>query len=238
MVSPELLGYIRTEIKNNAARDQIRSRLMLQGWTSGDVGEAFAIIEAESPVRIPVPAPGPVVTASPMVMSYGAAGESKTSTKYLKTIFKTLLVVILITGIAYAIWMVRPLILSSIGTKPVNVSPEASVPQPLTDESTKAQVKAAYLNLKALVNSGDFGKVRAYIQSVATTPYEREIVTAATDTEIKAWIDDTKTAYAAISEASLSDGSAIWVISGDGNEVVIQKGFTILLFNKTNGEWR
>ncbi len=238
MVSPELLGYIRAEIKNNASHEDIRSRLTLQGWTSGDVGEAFAIIDAENAIRIP--APGPTVTASPMAMSEEVLGTRYGVKKESKGYRIVILLVILLIAIGYAAWVLLPSLRFRLGTQQHSSQIAADVvpAKPLTDEATKAQVKVAYVNLKSIVDSGDLGAMRAYIESTATTPEDHEKAATAPDSDILTWIEDTKAAYAAINETALADGSANWIISGDGNEVIIQKGFMILLFKKINGEWR
>ncbi len=48
MTTPELIGYVKSEVEKGTARDVIASKLKLQGWTDLDVIEVFDIVNPTS----------------------------------------------------------------------------------------------------------------------------------------------------------------------------------------------
>jgi hypothetical protein len=106
MVTPELVSYIRSEKAKGFSRDILKPVLINAGWSSQDVDEAFALVEA--PVVTPV-VPPPVVPSIELlkenpVGSYSNSVQHHTLEK--KTfLFAAIILLILIAGVAYSYYV-------------------------------------------------------------------------------------------------------------------------------------
>ncbi|MEI6660437.1 MAG: hypothetical protein WCK91_03390, partial [bacterium] len=82
MVTPDLIDYIRRELKKNIPKDRIASKLILAGWYKADVDEGFArinppVVTPGTPTANPVATPAPVaIPVQPEVKKEAVAEEN------------------------------------------------------------------------------------------------------------------------------------------------------------------
>jgi hypothetical protein len=114
MNNQPLIDFIKVQIQLGASRDAITAMLLSQGWTSMDVDEAFAALNASSPIVIappaaPLPSPPssvtpvtPAATATPVAQPVSQLPQHHKSHSAFLTILIVLIVLCLGAGGVFA----------------------------------------------------------------------------------------------------------------------------------------